>query len=537
MSRCPCTGARRRFIQSPLQGGARGAGVIDVTGETEDDEDAPAPARRPGGAAQARNAGVVDLTGETDDDEGAPAPAIRQHASDDEALQQAQQFARRTHNSQQPVHTVGGIQLTPDDFKRLLVPSDDPTERYLNDNVIEAWMVLLQKRADARAHKGEQDYFLSTTVGAVDASGARQFPRGRRMNAKVARAQRLFLPFHLTVQHWVLLVVDCHARTIVAYDSMLGSSTAPLTEAMGAVASWIDSLAQPAPDEDEGEKKAKARSRQGWVTVVADPTQMPQQTNGYDCGVYCCLCADYLSRSGTADAVLPKITPGMVAQMRERMALRILQGAFSLVHRERADDQEPEPGGAAREERHTKPGVDDDRKQQDERKEKKKRKQKKKKKKRRQQQQQQQQQQQHEMRREHDGYNPRPTRYINTVVEPGVEIEYVPSHLVATVHNFRKAIVVNVFPYPTDPDDDAQLDEPALRVVNGDTLNWVHAIRVEKDASGQLPPDHEEVFADIVDRRIKPGFKPAPDPRVADLRATRDLVRRRAAAAGLAPAS
>jgi hypothetical protein len=121
-------------------------------------------------------------------------------------------------------------------------------------------------------------------------------------------------------------------------------------------------------------------------------------------------------------------------------------------------------------------------------------------------------------------------RHPGTVVEPGVEIEYVPAHLVADPRNFQTAIVVSVYPYPDDPDDAEQLVQPALRVVGDDTVSWDQQIRVNKTAAGKPPEEYEEFFTEVLDRSVRPGTIQVEDERVSALKATRDLVRQHVAA-------
>jgi hypothetical protein len=121
-------------------------------------------------------------------------------------------------------------------------------------------------------------------------------------------------------------------------------------------------------------------------------------------------------------------------------------------------------------------------------------------------------------------------RHPGTVVEPGVEIEYVPAHLVAEPCNFHTAIVVSVYPYPDDPDDVEQLVQPALRVVGDDTVSWDQQIRVNKTAAGKPPEEYEEFFTEVLDRSVRPGTIQVEDERVSALKATRDLVRQHVAA-------
>jgi sentrin-specific protease 1 len=190
-----------------------------------------------------------------------------------------------------------GVDIVPRDLRRLLVLSDNDMDMYLNDSVVNAWMTLLQRRHPADLFFGPGVYTVRSTKP--------------RMKRKIRAAQRVFLPVNLHGNHWVLLVAELRTRTITCYDSLKGGTTTAQEEVMDNVSVWLAMLQHQHGGIDLD-----------WTTTVAP--DMPQQLNLYDCGVYTCLAADYLANGEAVTA----ITPDTVQYMRQRIAMRIMQGGL-----------------------------------------------------------------------------------------------------------------------------------------------------------------------------------------------------------------
>lgn len=73
-------------------------------------------------------------------------------------------------------------------------------------------------------------------------------------------------------------------------------------------------------DEHEDKKKEPLPEAEEWRLIPCEPGT-PRQRNGYDCGVFTCMFADFLSK----DCPLV-FGQDHVNQCRERIALSILQG-------------------------------------------------------------------------------------------------------------------------------------------------------------------------------------------------------------------
>lgn len=299
---------RRQFNQwrqHVLQGGDV-EGVIDLTGsDSENTVD----------LTGSDSESTVDLTGsESDAESEAPYHRLIFTENDQNSLLQARAWANAT-QSKAAVTTIGGIELIGQDFQRLLRPSSQDRNKYLNDSIIGAWMILLQERAAAQGHK--HVLFLNPGVGAT-------WPTGRKITAKVQAADLLLLPFNLHGNHWVLLAARRRAGTVHCYNSMYENSTAE-QDAMHRMSQWVDErTAEPRP---KSWTLSIADARHRTVSQGGHASQMPQQTNGYDCGVFTCLAADCLSQGEH----VPDLEPYEVTLMRERLALRMVQGPESLV--------------------------------------------------------------------------------------------------------------------------------------------------------------------------------------------------------------
>jgi sentrin-specific protease 8 len=109
--------------------------------------------------------------------------------------------------------------------------------------------------------------------------------------------------------HWSLLVFDAQQRRFAHYDS----SAEHNAEAAERVAREVETLLRAS---SLGEATGRSYSE---VVHVRDA---PQQTNGYDCGMYVLLVAEYLSRAHLGDALPPiaeYVTPERVTDLRMQM--------------------------------------------------------------------------------------------------------------------------------------------------------------------------------------------------------------------------
>ncbi|XP_051562223.1 sentrin-specific protease 2-like [Myxocyprinus asiaticus] len=153
---------------------------------------------------------------------------------------------------------------------------------WLNDEVINFYMNLVMSRSEQEVGC-RKVYSFSTFL----------FPKlhggGYTAVRRWTKAVDLFLydiilvPLHLGV-HWSLAVVDFISKSVRSYDSM------------GQRHDDICNMILLYLKEEFKVKKGRDLDISKWTVSSLRPTEIPQQKNGSDCGVFICKYADYISR-------------------------------------------------------------------------------------------------------------------------------------------------------------------------------------------------------------------------------------------------
>jgi sentrin-specific protease 1 len=121
---------------------------------------------------------------------------------------------------------------------------------------------------------------------------------------------KIIFPINQSNQHWTSAVVFMEEEKIQYYDSLGGSGKR-----------YLQVLLQYLQDEHLDKRKCPMKSPELW-TLVPCTVETPRQQNGYDCGVFTCLFADWIS----ADRVLEMLSEQEMLLYREHIALSILDG-------------------------------------------------------------------------------------------------------------------------------------------------------------------------------------------------------------------
>lgn len=122
----------------------------------------------------------------------------------------------------------------------------------------------------------------------------------------------IFFPINQDNVHWTLAVVNMKEKCIRYYDSLGGDGN-----------KYLVRLLLYLVDEHQA-KKDKKMDLNGW-TLEDCANDTPQQHNTFDCGVYTCLFADFLSMNRSLEG----ISPNDVSLYRPHIALSILNGGVS----------------------------------------------------------------------------------------------------------------------------------------------------------------------------------------------------------------
>jgi sentrin-specific protease 1 len=193
---------------------------------------------------------------------------------------------------------------------------------WLNDEVIHYFLTLLAQR-DAELCKLQQgrrrchffkSFFLTKLL---DDDKRYNYANVKRWSKKVPgkdifALDKIVFPVNVSSMHWCCAVARMQARSIQFYDSLGGNGMI-----------WLEGIFQYIKDEHMDKKKFPLPERETWRLIPCQ-ANCPQQDNGYDCGVFTCAFADYLSLDKE-----PNFGQSHVTELRNRIALSIIKGAVS----------------------------------------------------------------------------------------------------------------------------------------------------------------------------------------------------------------
>ncbi|NXK92103.1 SENP2 protease, partial [Formicarius rufipectus] len=152
---------------------------------------------------------------------------------------------------------------------------------WLNDEVINFYMSLLVERSKKEGYPAVHAF--STFFYPKLCSGGYQAVRRWTRGVDLFKKDLILVPIHLSV-HWALLVIDVRKKTIKYFDSM------------GLKGKDICATLLKYLQEESKEKRNLELIASEWTLRSMSPWEIPQQSNGSDCGVFACKYADYISR-------------------------------------------------------------------------------------------------------------------------------------------------------------------------------------------------------------------------------------------------
>ncbi|KAJ1967516.1 hypothetical protein IWQ62_001811 [Dispira parvispora] len=175
--------------------------------------------------------------------------------------------------------------------------------RWLNDEIVNFYLNLLVQRSQTSPAYPTLHTFNTFFYSTLQEYGYAKVRRWSRKTDIFAK-DLVLIPVHLP-GHWTCVVVDMHSKRINYYDSMLGSNR----KGFDVIRSY---LAQ-----EYTAKKGGEFDFTGWQDCA--PKDIPQQRNGYDCGVFSCTFAEYASRREPFD-----FTQDHMPYIRRRMMYEII---------------------------------------------------------------------------------------------------------------------------------------------------------------------------------------------------------------------
>lgn len=198
---------------------------------------------------------------------------------------------------------------------------------WLNDEVIHYFLLMLTRRDEQlcmddpgrkRCHFFKSFFMTKLLDEGSMSGGGYRYANVKRWSKKVPgkdifNLDKIFFPINVGGVHWVCAVVFMLEKRIQFYDSMGGSGM-----------DYMKDLMRYLKDEHQAKKGSPLPDEDKW-RLVPCTSDTPMQQNGFDCGVFTCMFADFLSKNCPLTFSQEHVT-----QCRERIALSIMNG--SAIH-------------------------------------------------------------------------------------------------------------------------------------------------------------------------------------------------------------
>lgn len=194
--------------------------------------------------------------------------------------------------------------------------------QWLNDEVINFYGQLIQQRANQAApqpgdaspcwavHVFSSFFWQNLTTRGY--AGVRRWSRRVDLFTKDV----VLMPINLGQAHWVCAAIDLRLRRFAYYDSMGMPSPAVLQRLRAYLADELK------------DKHGLALYLDDWEDYCAGDTS-PQQSNGYDCGVFAAQTLEQLSRRDPGVPYPPRLEAGAFAQRADPQALALLREEYA----------------------------------------------------------------------------------------------------------------------------------------------------------------------------------------------------------------
>ncbi len=169
------------------------------------------------------------------------------------------QFLRKTPLNEDELYKIMHIMaVSYDDLKISLECLESPKE--LNDDVINTYLGLY----DMTFVFVHSSHFYNKLT-----QGGYKFSNASFWKHQLKDFRAILFPLHVNGNHWIIAAADVRVRRLLVYDSMSTPNETPkYLETIENLILYLNEL-----------------SAQKWKWVMMD---CAQQTNTYDCGVYCC---------------------------------------------------------------------------------------------------------------------------------------------------------------------------------------------------------------------------------------------------------
>lgn len=171
--------------------------------------------------------------------------------------------------------------------------------RWLNDNIIDFYLNMVTEKY-SQVYCWTTHFF--TTLKSKGYQGVARWAKRRKVN--VAEKSLVIVPINIMSTHWAVAVIDNDAATISYYDSLASKGNPNAVQLLQQYMLKECERLLIAPKE----------------YTLHPNMETPQQLNGFDCGVFSCTVAKYISSQNALS-----FTQDDMKTIRRRMAFEIIQ--------------------------------------------------------------------------------------------------------------------------------------------------------------------------------------------------------------------
>lgn len=197
------------------------------------------------------------------------------------------------------------IPITVKDLRTLRPPN------WLNDEIMNFYFELLHQRSKANPNLPKIHIFSTFFYPKLKSNGYAPLKRWTR-KVDIFTFDMILIPIHLGI-HWCFAEINFKERSIIYYDSLHNSNNACLKY-----------LQEYLIEEHLDKKGTDGNSEfdfNNWN--LSCPKGIPCQQNGYDCGVFACVFAEYRSRNAEF-----AFSQKDMNYFRDKMSYEIVKGAL-----------------------------------------------------------------------------------------------------------------------------------------------------------------------------------------------------------------
>ena len=164
--------------------------------------------------------------------------------------------------------------------------------RWLNDDIMQGLFWKLVERECQNKNYYMSTHFLTKLQesGTYNHNLVRKWTCRRSSKVDIFEKRQIFIPCNINSCHWTLVVVDMRLKRIRYLDSQgFGKSTLVLEQVPKLILRYLK-------DEWEDKKKQKL-GEMNWNDwrIDVNQTNIPQQSNNHDCGIFTFMNANFLS--------------------------------------------------------------------------------------------------------------------------------------------------------------------------------------------------------------------------------------------------